>query len=73
VDLTAMLDGALPKTSSAAELDGYVTLDTETSPGSTIVMVDPSGGGDYQPLVTLNDITNLTLQELLDNQHLVVN
>ncbi|TAN50970.1 MAG: type I secretion C-terminal target domain-containing protein [Betaproteobacteria bacterium] len=73
VDLNAMLDGALPKTSSAAELEGYVTLDTETSPGSTIVMVDPNGGGDYQPLLTLNDVTNLTLQELLDNQHLVVN
>ncbi|MBI4207158.1 MAG: retention module-containing protein [Betaproteobacteria bacterium] len=68
VDVRAVLEGVLPPFSSAADLDGYVTLDTVSSPGHTIVMVDPAGGGDYLPLVTLTDVTNMTLQELLENQ-----
>lgn len=34
-------------------------------------MVDPTGNGNYQPLVTLTDVANITLQELLE-QHQVL-
>lgn len=34
-------------------------------------MIDPSGGGDYMPLVTLADVTDMTLQDLLDTNQLI--
>lgn len=58
----------VPQFTSAADLQGYVTLDTATSPGHTIVMVDPAGNDNYTPLVTLTDVTNVTLQELLEQR-----
>jgi hypothetical protein len=69
VDLNAALGGVAAKATTAADLDGYVTLDTTSDPGHTIVMVDPHGAGNYQPFVKLVDVTNFTLQELLDSQH----
>ena len=53
-------------------LAGYVILDTDSSPGNTIVKVDANGGNDgYQVLVTLNNVTGQTLQQLLDNQQII--
>ena len=56
----------------ASQLSGYVTLDTTTVPGSTIVMVDADGGDDgYQALVTLDGISGQTLQQLLNNHQII--
>jgi len=72
VDLHATLQSLVPHATSAADYDGYVTLDSQSAPGHTIVMVDPTGNGDYQPLVTLTDVANLTLQELLEQHQVLV-
>lgn len=71
LDVNAMLRSTFPQATEASHLEGYVTLDTASSPGHTIVMIDPSGGGDYMPLVTLADVTDMTLQDLLDANQLI--
>jgi len=72
LDIGDILPAATQGATLESQLTGYVTLDTVTSPGNTIVKVDANGGGDgFQTLVTLNGVTGVTLQQLLDNHQLV--
>ena len=72
LDIDDILPVATQGATSELTLSGYVTLDTATSPGNTIVKVDANGGGDgFQTLVTLNGVTGVTLQQLLDNHQLI--
>jgi T1SS-143 domain-containing protein len=70
LDISEILPAATEGATSAGTLSGYVTL--QEVGGNTVVQVDADGGGNtFQTLVTLNGVTGVTLQMLLDNHQLV--
>jgi Ca2+-binding RTX toxin-like protein len=70
LDLAELLPDAVAGASEADALAGFVRLQTEG--GNTLVQVDATGGGSYQTIATLEGVTNVTLQQLLDANQLIV-
>jgi Ca2+-binding RTX toxin-like protein len=70
LDIGDILPAPTQGATSAGTLNGYVTLVDDGT--NTTVRVDADGGGNsFQTLVTLNGVTGVTLQQLLDNHQLV--
>ena len=69
LDIGDILPGATQGATNASQLSGYVQL--QEVGGSTLVQVDAGGGSSFQTLVTLDGVTGLTLQQLLNNQQLI--
>jgi predicted lipoprotein len=67
LNIQDMLHGIVPEGADAGALGAYLTF--ETVGNSTIVSVDIDGPGSAAPiqLVTLPNVTGVTLQDLLNN------
>ena len=66
-----VLSGIVPEGADAGMLGAYLTF--ETVGNSTVVRVDTGGAGAEVPLqiVTLEGVTGVTLQQLLNNDHIL--
>jgi hypothetical protein len=66
-----VLSGIVPEGAEAGMLGAYLTF--ETVGNSTVVRVDTGGAGPEAPLqiVTLEGVTGVTLQQLLNNDHIM--
>ena len=66
-----VLSGIVPEGADAGMLGAYLTF--ETVGNSTVVRVDTGGAGAEAPLriVTLEGVTGVTLQQLLNNDHIM--
>jgi len=66
-----VLSGIVPEGAEAGMLGAYLTF--ETVGNSTVVRVDAGGAGAEAPLqiVTLEGVTGVTLQQLLNNDHIM--
>ena len=66
-----VLSGIVPEGADAGTLGAYLTF--ETVGNSTVVRVDTGGAGAEAPLqiVTLEGVTGVTLQQLLNNDHIM--
>ena len=66
-----VLSGIAPEGADAGMLGACLTF--ETVGNSTVVRVDTGGAGHEAPvqLVTLEGVSGVTLQQLLNNEHIV--
>jgi len=66
-----VLSGIVPEGADAGMLGACLTF--ETVGNSTVVRVDTGGAGAEAPLpiVTLEGVTGVTLQQLLNNDHIM--